>query len=192
MKLTKEQIQAEIDRLTPIVEKQQAEAGMNCDPWGSAEGQELLRLQRIQSARKINAMHPGNRFRLMFGQPQLPEDQAKFDSVLGAVTRSLQKHMAEKRNDITEELLANAVTQALLCGDFQIHIAYGPNMTEGQSVAYMPARQVATLKGQLEEAARKPTPSEVMDWVERNGLTGSCVSAKTAIEDARSIHNAAP
>lgn len=190
MKLTDEQIQAEIDRLTLIVEKQQADAGMNCDPWGSNEGQELLRLRRIQSARALNKIHPGNRFRLMFGQPQLPEDRAKFDGVLGAVSSALRNHMMEKRNDIAEEVLANCVTQALLCGDFQLQIAYGQNMTEGQSATYMPARQVAGLKSQLEEATRNPTYEEVEAWIERNGWQGSRLSARTAIEDARTLHNA--
>lgn len=114
MKLTDVQIQAEIDRLTPIVAKQQAEAGMDCDPWGSADGQELLRLQRIQSARVLNKIHPGNRFRLMFGQPLLPEEKE----------------------------------QAGLTGE------------------------------------------QVAAWIDRNNWQGSTAEAKTAIEDAQTIHNA--
>lgn len=145
---------------------------------------------RVESRRILDKMSVGNRFRLMFGQPLLPEECSKFGSILGAVSSALRNHMMEKCNDITEEVLANCVTQALLCGDFQLQIAYGPNMTEGQSATYMPARQVAGLKGQPEEATRNPEPDEVWQWMQRNGWQGSQAAATVAIVDARTLHNA--
>ncbi len=32
--------------------------------------------ERVASRRQLDKLHPGNRFRLMFGQPLLPETQA--------------------------------------------------------------------------------------------------------------------
>lgn len=41
--------------------------------WSTPEAQELLRLERMLELRTLRGMHPGNKFRLMFGQPLLPE-----------------------------------------------------------------------------------------------------------------------
>lgn len=65
-----ENIRALREKVTAIQSRMNADE----DPWGFPEAQELLKLERAASARKLAALHPGNRFRLMFGQPLLPPD----------------------------------------------------------------------------------------------------------------------
>lgn len=71
--MTDEELEEKIADLAPKVEAEQKSLGPNDDMWGSPNAQELLRLERARSSRKLNKIHPGNRFRLMFGQPMLPE-----------------------------------------------------------------------------------------------------------------------
>lgn len=73
--MTDEELEAKIADLAPKVEAEQKSLGPNDDMWGSPNAQELLRLERARSSRKLNKIHPGNRFRLMFGQPMLPEEK---------------------------------------------------------------------------------------------------------------------
>ena len=101
---------------------------------------------------KINAMCIDNQFRLMFGQPLSPESEEhkKLVATTDAVSKCLSKHMAEIRSDMMEATLAKAVAQALLCGDFEMHIMYGPNSAEGQSCDYMPYRRARSLQAQVD------------------------------------------
>lgn len=72
---TDEELAEKITALEPVVKAAQEELTQDDDPWGFAEAQELLKLQRMQSRRSLNKLHPGNRFRLMFGQPLLAPHQ---------------------------------------------------------------------------------------------------------------------
>jgi hypothetical protein len=47
---------------------------MNKDQGGDQLALPMTIEQRAEDRKKLQAMHPGNRFRLMFGQPLLPEN----------------------------------------------------------------------------------------------------------------------
>jgi hypothetical protein len=46
----------------------------NEDPLEAPGAREALAAKRAASHRALRELHPGNRFRLMFGQPLLPQD----------------------------------------------------------------------------------------------------------------------
>lgn len=74
--MTPSNLNERIDELRKIV------AETNTDnSWSSPEAQELLRLERIRSHRALRDMHPGNRLRLMFGQPLLPETDNPYEQL---------------------------------------------------------------------------------------------------------------
>jgi len=71
--MTDERLDIEIESYEASVAIIQRNLSPNDDPWASPQAQELLRLTRMRSNRKLQKLHPGNRFRLMFGQPLLKQ-----------------------------------------------------------------------------------------------------------------------
>lgn len=67
------EVLSEIDELRRVVVAKQAAMTANEDPWDFPEAQRLLALERAESRKQLDKLHPGNRLRLMFGQPLLPE-----------------------------------------------------------------------------------------------------------------------
>ena len=66
--MTDEELETAIENQRKSVEIIQSGLLPDDDPWESKQAQELLRLERIRSSRALNKLHPGDRFRLMFGQ----------------------------------------------------------------------------------------------------------------------------
>lgn len=87
-------------------------------------------------------------------EPPKPEPGSFAAKWAEACLKLVQKHQVYI-DGLTERQVAEALKQAVECGDFQIHVVVDPGpkaaLTHRQGVSYIPGRRVAELEAEVAE-----------------------------------------